>query len=325
LYTVAGATIDVSVQIEKFNGGADIIAFETLINFDSSAVSAVAVINSGTLSGGWLLAQKNYGNRISIAASGTAGFHSSGTLFKIRFQIKENLPIEYYTPITFGWLRFNEVDPTVITFNGGLRVVDVPSEPSLISPYNGEYDLPNNVQFSWYSPFRAETFNLQIAENNSFTPVLHEYISLVSTTYTVNDIANGLYYWRVRASNVAGYGPWSEIRSFTVGPEVSVKDETSVPKEFALHQNFPNPFNPTTTIKFDIPTSLFSQKGEQRGFVTLKVYDVIGREIATLVNEQKEAGSYEVKFDASKLSSGIYFYRITVSGYTAIKKLVLTK
>lgn len=97
-----------------------------------------------------------------------------------------------------------------------------------------------------------------------------------------------------------------------------------LPWAYSLQQNFPNPFNPSTTIQFQIPST---------GFVTLKVYDVLGKEIATLVNEQKSAGSYSVKFDASKLSrqntgglaSGVYFYKLQVGDFVETKKLMLTK
>ena len=88
------------------------------------------------------------------------------------------------------------------------------------------------------------------------------------------------------------------------------------PNEFILEQNYPNPFNPTTVISYQLPVS---------GNVTLKVYDLLGREVATLVNEYNPAGSHEVKFDGSVLPSGIYFYRLTAGNYTAVKKLMLLK
>ncbi len=88
------------------------------------------------------------------------------------------------------------------------------------------------------------------------------------------------------------------------------------PENFFLFQNYPNPFNPITTIRFEIPTS---------SVVNLKIYDVLGREIETLLNEVKEAGTYEVEFDGSQLASGIYFYRLTSGQFTSVKKLILLK
>jgi hypothetical protein len=89
-----------------------------------------------------------------------------------------------------------------------------------------------------------------------------------------------------------------------------------IPSEYKLYQNYPNPFNPTTTIQFDIPKT---------SFVTLKVYNVLGQEVATLVNEKREAGRYEVKFNASTLSNGVYFYRLAAGDYSSTKKFVLIK
>ncbi len=90
----------------------------------------------------------------------------------------------------------------------------------------------------------------------------------------------------------------------------------SAPKEFGLEQNYPNPFNPTTAISFQL---------SENGFTSLKVYDAIGREVATLVSEVKEAGYYSVQFDGAKLSSGIYFAKLTSSGKTQMRKLLLLK
>jgi hypothetical protein len=92
--------------------------------------------------------------------------------------------------------------------------------------------------------------------------------------------------------------------------------------EFQLFQNYPNPFNPTTIIKYTIATPNLPQ-GE--AFVKLKVYDVLGNAIATLVNEEKPAGSYEVEFDGTGLTSGIYFYQLKAGNYIETKKMVLLR
>ncbi|MCW9064775.1 MAG: T9SS type A sorting domain-containing protein, partial [Ignavibacteriaceae bacterium] len=119
----------------------------------------------------------------------------------------------------------------------------------------------------------------------------------------------------------------------------SVKDdEVKILNEFSLCQNYPNPFNPSTKIKFTIPTSPYPSpyQGEgtrERFFVTLKVYDVLGKEISTLVNEEKPAGEYEVEFNAKGLPSGIYFYQLKAGdpstgsgqGFVSTKKMILLK
>ncbi len=94
-------------------------------------------------------------------------------------------------------------------------------------------------------------------------------------------------------------------------------------KTFYLSQNYPNPFNPVTKIKYEIPASLNPSKGGT--LVQLVVYDILGREVAVLVNEEKQSGDYEIEFDGSSLSSGIYLYRLTAGEFSATKKLVLLK
>jgi hypothetical protein len=93
-------------------------------------------------------------------------------------------------------------------------------------------------------------------------------------------------------------------------------DNNNLPTEFLLNQNFPNPFNPNTTVNFSLP---------QNGFVTLKVYDVLGREVATLINQQMAVGYHRVDFNASHLTSGIYFYKLEINEFVSIKKMLLMK
>lgn len=96
------------------------------------------------------------------------------------------------------------------------------------------------------------------------------------------------------------------------------------PKEFKLEQNYPNPFNPTTRIRYTIaPPNL--PEGEALRKVTLKIYDVLGNEVATLVNEEKPAGYYEVEFNASSIASGVYIYRLTSGQFVSTKKMILLR
>ena len=88
------------------------------------------------------------------------------------------------------------------------------------------------------------------------------------------------------------------------------------PSSFKLAQNYPNPFNPVTRINYEIP---------KQGFVSLKIYDILGREVKNLVNEMKSIGSYSVDFSADGLTSGIYLYRMECNGYSETKRMVLLK
>jgi hypothetical protein len=97
---------------------------------------------------------------------------------------------------------------------------------------------------------------------------------------------------------------------------VSVRGEETLPAGFMLDQNYPNPFNPSTTVSFQIPMN---------SYITIKVYDAVGKEIATLVNGMQEAGRHSVVLDGSRLSSGTYFCRMTAGNFSSVKKMLLTK
>jgi hypothetical protein len=111
--------------------------------------------------------------------------------------------------------------------------------------------------------------------------------------------------------------------SFSTPPPIGIHgNSSSIPKNFKLYQNYPNPFNPSTKIKFDIPPFT---KGGSGGFIQLKIYDILGREIKTLVNEFLKPGGYSVDFDGANLSSGVYFYRLAAGDYTDSRKMILLK
>jgi hypothetical protein len=106
-------------------------------------------------------------------------------------------------------------------------------------------------------------------------------------------------------------------KTFTIKLPTNVaKDASSIPNDFSLDQNFPNPFNPSTTINFSVPKS---------GTVTIKIFDILGKEVATLVNENKPVGNYSVQLNASKLVSGVYFYRMQAGDFVQTKKSLLLK
>jgi predicted GH43/DUF377 family glycosyl hydrolase len=129
---------------------------------------------------------------------------------------------------------------------------------------------------------------------------------------------SSFYWWYVGSPNF--YQVQIGLATSPIEP-VSVGNEPTQPTEFALEQNYPNPFNPSTVISYQLPVS---------GDVTLKVYDILGNEVATLVNEYKTAGKYEVEFSiysdkGQNLSSGIYFYKLQTGEYTAVNKMVLLR
>lgn len=109
-------------------------------------------------------------------------------------------------------------------------------------------------------------------------------------------------------------GDWGRITRYY--GTTDVEDDVNSINQFALSQNYANPFNPSTVISYQLPVG---------GSAKIKVYNILGNEITTLVNEYKPAGMYEVEFDAEKLSSGVYFYQLQDGEYTAMKKMILIK
>ncbi len=127
-----------------------------------------------------------------------------------------------------------------------------------------------------------------------------------SYSFMDESILSGTYQYRLKQLDYDGSYEYSNI----------IEVEVGIPTEYSLEQNYPNPFNPTTTVRYEIPAL---------SFVTLKVYDVLGSEIATLVSEEKPVGNYEVEFDGSGLTSGVYFYTLQAGDFVETKKIVLMK
>jgi hypothetical protein len=135
-----------------------------------------------------------------------------------------------------------------------------------------------------------------------------------STTMLKSTVGQVLVGTMIGTSSIVETGFFAD--TLLRGTVVSVGEHQGIPAEFALHQNFPNPFNPGTTIRFALPRSTM---------VSLKVYDLLGQEILTLVDGEQRPGVYNVRFDASRISSGMYIYRICAGDFIAAKRLLLLK
>ena len=129
----------------------------------------------------------------------------------------------------------------------------------------------------------------------------------VNYSFTDKNLTTGNYKYRLKQIDFNGY-----FEYFELSEEVSI----GIPDKFELSQNYPNPFNPVTNLEYGIA---------KLGFVSLKIYDVLGRELVTLVNEIKEPGYYKIQFNASDLASGVYFYRMEAGDFVAVKKFVVMK
>ncbi|GBD86987.1 hypothetical protein BMS3Abin03_00912 [bacterium BMS3Abin03] len=134
-----------------------------------------------------------------------------------------------------------------------------------------------------------------------------------------SDIVNITDYYIFLLGDSLQFSKWyagSTFYAFTWTDLTSVQETNEQIHSFSLSQNYPNPFNPTTTIAYKIPNE---------NFVTLKIYNSLGEEIITLVNEVKQAGSYTVEFNGSSLPSGVYFYRLIAGNFVASKKMILIR
>ncbi|HUI30989.1 MAG TPA: T9SS type A sorting domain-containing protein, partial [Candidatus Acidoferrales bacterium] len=134
--------------------------------------------------------------------------------------------------------------------------------------------------------------------------------------------ATTVYYWHISATGTAGTSAYSAATLFTTGVGIDAVDNPGgIPKQFALYQNYPNPFNPSTTIRFDL---------KEPSVVALSIYDVLGQKVVEETCGKMSAGSYEKSVNMEGLSSGVYLYRIDITGndgerFTAGKKLLLLK
>lgn len=217
-----------------------------------------------------------------------------------------------------------------VIFSGSYNFVNAQlvAPPVNLLPAHQQQNTSMTPTLEWGHPLSAlATFRVQVATDVSFnanTIVLDQGGINGLTDYTVPvGILNQTttYYWRANATVLVGItlltSEYSVPTSFTTTVMTNLtQNGGSIPDEYRLHRNYPNPFNPSTTIKFDV---------KEQGFVSLKVYNMIGQEVADLVNNNLAAGSYETVFEAGKLSSGVYIVKYTINDFIASSKIALNK
>lgn len=191
--------------------------------------------------------------------------------------------------------------------------------PTLQYPINVSTNQPGNVWIRWGAALGAISYHLQVSTNSIFTQagIIFDQKGIIDTAKQMLGLQlSKKHYWRVSAETPEYEGAFGLQWTFTTGTSTGVGDQQTVLEEFALSQNYPNPFNPTTVISYQIPVS---------SIVNLKIFDVLGREVARLINKEQEAGSYTVQFDATNLSSGLYFYQLRSGNFVSVKKMIVTK
>jgi hypothetical protein len=171
--------------------------------------------------------------------------------------------------------------------------------------------IRNNVNLEWKTVSELNNQGFDIEKKSVSTDWAK--IGFVSSnrnkTYSYNDnnLNSGTYEYRLKQIDYNGNFEYFNLNSVVV---------ISNPKKVKLSQNYPNPFNPVTSISFEIP---------QNEFVSLKVYDMLGKEVSDLISENKNAGYYTIEFNGNNLPSGIYFYKLSAGTFSEIKKMILIK
>jgi hypothetical protein len=206
---------------------------------------------------------------------------------------------------------------SVIRFTYDTNVVSFPQIPTenkdyTISNLNGSYYVHSVTHPS------SNTVSINIALITGSGIIINDtplYIATINFKKIKSDDINVqpvmMQFFSPGSATMWTVGTWKDESMTT-----SVNQNKSTPSKFELLQNYPNPFNPSTTIKYQIP---------QAGMVTIKVYNILGQEVATLVNEMKNSGSYEVNFNANNLASGTYVYRLQAGAFVQTKKMLLLK
>jgi hypothetical protein len=157
-------------------------------------------------------------------------------------------------------------------------------------------------------------------------PTLYQYYDSAKITFV--GVTAPSINMMLQDSLVINDGNIRAIKIFTYGPKPPNgvgEFGNEQPELFVLEQNYPNPFNPTTNFEFHIPLIPPSEGGHRGMLVTLKVYDVLGKEVATLVDEKMEAGKHSVRWDAERVTSGVYYYKLTAKNFSETKKLLIIK
>jgi hypothetical protein len=222
------------------------------------------------------------------------------------------------------------------------KIVSVSSTES--SSYAGSFAVDGNYSSRWSSQFSdPQTITIDLGQVEHFNQIKIFWETAFGKEYIIETSSDGVNWTKIidQKNGYGGIEKWNvnedsryirligtkratewgysiyEFEVYNIDSLSSAADETKLfPNEFELEQNYPNPFNPTTKIIWQSPVS---------GWQSLKIYNILGSEVATLVNEFKTAGKYEVEFNGSGLSSGVYFYTLKSDNFTQTKKLVLLK
>jgi Bacterial Ig domain/Secretion system C-terminal sorting domain len=193
-----------------------------------------------------------------------------------------------------------------------------PIMPVLAAPADSSVAIGFDAKLYWYNTADVDSYEVEISTSilfNTGDEIIYK--GVVDTFVTLNLFEENTFHWRVRSENAAGHSKWTASWSFTSDSTLTALEDRRIqPHKYRLYQNYPNPFNPSTTIKYDLAKS---------GAVTLTLFNILGKRVAELVNENKTAGEYSYNLNLSGYSSGVYYYRIKAEGYSEVRRLLLLK
>lgn len=198
--------------------------------------------------------------------------------------------------------------------------LNIPVTPTLLLPFNNSINVSQTPYFLWDSNIYVTSYRFQISSDSTFPAGSMIFdTSIANTPLTLRAgllNLNTRYFWRANATNSKGTSLWSDYFKFRV-KSVDIRNiSTEIPDRYSLSQNFPNPFNATTKIRFSLP------KG---GDTKLEIYDIMGKRISVLFSNYFGAGTFEYKWDASSATSGIYFIILKSGNFRSTKKIVIIK
>jgi hypothetical protein len=187
----------------------------------------------------------------------------------------------------------------------------------LVFPANASDKQPLTLALGWNRPLGAGTFAIQVGIASDFAVPVLDTTGVTDTTITVGPLKPvTIYFWHVKTFNGAGSSAWSSTFRFRTDVQTGVRPGEELPADFALRQNYPNPFNPETVIAYDIPSVVT---------VKIVIYDVLGREVDTLVDGPVAPGRYTATWRGEGRASGVYFVRMTAGSFAAVRRMLLVK
>lgn len=189
--------------------------------------------------------------------------------------------------------------------------------PSLTSPEDGASDVVGQMLLTWESVDGAAAYHVQVSTSRSFTPLVLDTSGVAGTSLDLPNLAHSTtYYWRVRGTSNQLPGAFSSTYSFRTEVHVSSAGDLAIPTYFALKQNYPNPFNPSTMVVYDVP---------EHARVRVIVFDVLGHEVARLIDKDMSPGRHEVRFEASSLPAGVYLLNMQAKSFMQTRSMVLVR